>query len=198
VIQFTGTAENGHPPYDFHWSFGDGGSSNLQNPTYSYLSEGNYTVVLSVTDADALTVTDTTWALISGPNSPPSTPEIQGPARGKPFVEYSYAIVATDPDLNGIFYFVDWGDNTTSGWLGPYPSGSQQMVSHNWSEKGSFSVRVKAKDTKNAESDWGTLKVKIPFPYELPIFRFFTWLFERFPHAFPILRYLFGYDEIGR
>jgi gliding motility-associated-like protein len=32
------------------WSFGDGGSSSLQNPSYVYTTFGNYTVVLTVTN----------------------------------------------------------------------------------------------------------------------------------------------------
>jgi len=34
------------------WDFGDGGTSGLQNPTYSYFSPGAYVVRLTVTDAD--------------------------------------------------------------------------------------------------------------------------------------------------
>jgi len=191
VIQFTGSAENGNPPYDYHWVFGDGNFSNQQNPTHSYPNEGNYTVVLSVTDSDALTVSDTTWALIGGSNVPPNTPVIQGPVKGKPLLQYKYTFVATDPDLDMLFYFIDWGDNTTSGWLGPFSSGVQGSAVHNWSGKGTYSVKVKAKDIHDAESDWGTLSVKIPFSYDVPVLRFFEMFFERFPHAFPLLRYVF-------
>jgi hypothetical protein len=49
---------------------------------------------------------------------------------------------------------------------------------------------VKAKDIKGAESDWGTLSVKIPFSYDSPVFIFFKWFFELHPQAFPFLRYL--------
>jgi gliding motility-associated-like protein len=34
----------------WQWDFGDGGSSNLQNPVYTYLNDGNYSVSLSVID----------------------------------------------------------------------------------------------------------------------------------------------------
>ncbi len=190
MIQFTGTAENGNPPYDFFWDFGDGNTAIVQNPTHSYSEEWNYTVMLSVTDADDLTVTDTTWALITGTNAPPNTPDIYGPSKGKPLLNYKYIFVATDPDLDTVFYYVDWGDNTSSGWFGPYSSGVQESAVHNWTEKGTYSVKVKAKDIHGAESDWGTLSVKIPFSYDKPVLPIFKWFFERFPHAFPFLRYL--------
>ncbi|MCX6661764.1 MAG: FG-GAP-like repeat-containing protein [Euryarchaeota archaeon] len=190
MIQFTGTVENGNPPYDYQWDFGDGSTSNQQNPTHSYSNEGNYTVALSVTDSDDLTIMDTTWALIGGSNVPPNTPDIQGPSKGKPLTHYKYTFVATDPDLDTVFYFVDWGDNTSSGWLGPYSSGLQGSAVHNWNEKGTYSVKVKAKDIHGAESGWRTLSVKIPFSYDRPVNTFVEWFFERFSQAFPLLRYL--------
>jgi hypothetical protein len=108
---------------------------------------------------------------------------------GKPLLKYKYTFVATDPDLDTVFYYVDWGDNTTSGWLGPYSSGAQGSAVHNWSEKGTYSVKVKAKDIHGAESDWGTLSVKIPVSNDRSVLTFFEWFFERYPHAFPSLRY---------
>jgi len=190
VIQFTGTAENGNPPYDFSWDFGNGNSSAVQNPTHSYAREGNYTVVLSVTDADDLTITDTTWALISKINTPPDTPDIEGAAHGKPHVSYDFTVVTTDPDLDNVSYYIDWGDTTSTDWVGPFPSGEELTVSHIWDEKGTYLVKVKAQDSNGAESDWGTLSLKIPFSYDSQVFIFLEWLVERFPHSFPILRYL--------
>ena len=43
-----------------------------------------------------------------------------------------------DLDGHNIYYYVDWGDNTTSGWLGPYISGTQIHLTHSWSEKGNL------------------------------------------------------------
>jgi hypothetical protein len=66
------------------------------------------------------------------------------------------------------------------------------MQSHIWTTKGSFTIKVKAKDIYGNESDWGTLPVTMPLSYEPPHFQFLTWLFDRFPNAFPILRHLLG------
>ena len=44
---------------DWNWSFGDGGSSYEQNPTYQYQNPGIYTVSLTVTDENDSTNTDT-------------------------------------------------------------------------------------------------------------------------------------------
>ena len=34
----------------YHWDFGDGTNSAMQNPTHTYLSSGEYTVSLTVTN----------------------------------------------------------------------------------------------------------------------------------------------------
>ncbi|MFM7078377.1 MAG: PKD domain-containing protein, partial [Bacteroidota bacterium] len=36
--------------YQYSWSFGDGSTSNLQNPSHTYVNPGSYTVSLNVTD----------------------------------------------------------------------------------------------------------------------------------------------------
>ncbi|MDG6219429.1 MAG: FG-GAP-like repeat-containing protein, partial [Candidatus Thermoplasmatota archaeon] len=51
-IQFNCTVENGTPPYEYLWYFGDGNTSSMQHPIHSYSDDGNYTVILSVTDSE--------------------------------------------------------------------------------------------------------------------------------------------------
>lgn len=41
----------GYPIVSRLWSFGDGGNSNLQNPTHLYSNSGNYIATLSITDS---------------------------------------------------------------------------------------------------------------------------------------------------
>ena len=125
-------------------------------------------------------------------NDPPESPEIAGPAKGKINVSTTYTFMTTDPDGDQVSYFIDWGDNTTSGWIGPYSSGDSINQSHTWSVKGDYTIKAKARDIYGTEGDWGTLTVTMPLIYQPPHIRFFAWLFERFPHAFPILRHLLG------
>jgi outer membrane protein assembly factor BamB len=125
-------------------------------------------------------------------NSSPSTPSIDGTTSGKIKQNYEYTIASTDPEDNNISYYVTWGDETNSGWIGPFTSGEEQTVSHTWNKKGTYTIQVKAKDNYSAESDWGTLQVTMPFSHELQ-HPFISWLLERFPNAFPLLRYLIGF-----
>lgn len=95
-------------------------------------------------------------------NNPPNTPDINGPSSGKPGTIYTYTMITTDPDNDNVYYYVDWGDNTNSGWLGPYISGAQASTTHSWNAQGTYTVKLKAKDVHSAESDWRTLSVTMP------------------------------------
>ena len=125
-------------------------------------------------------------------NHSPSVPLIEGPVSGEVGKEYEYSIIATDPDDDEIVYSVDWGDGILKTY-GPFGSEEQINLSNTWSEKGDYTIRVKAKDTYGGESDWATLAVTMPYSYDKSISPFFQMLFQRFPHAFPILRHLMGY-----
>jgi len=187
-VQFHCNVLGGVPPYTYLWSFGDGGTSQAKNPTYTYTQSGFYNVTLLVTDAEQNTSSDSTTALI---DNPPNTPKITGPPQGKIHQSYEYTVVTTDPEGDDVYYYIAWGDGFDTGWLGPYNSGEAISQSHTWTKRGTYTIQCKAKDVHGWESGWGTLKVTMPLSYDPPHFRFFEWLFERFPHAFPILRHLF-------
>jgi len=63
-VTFIPTVTGGVPPYSFDWSFGDGGTSVLEGPTYPYSAPGTYTVSLTVTDDVGTMVTETQVDLI--------------------------------------------------------------------------------------------------------------------------------------
>jgi hypothetical protein len=92
-----------------------------------------------------------------------------------------------------VYYYIDWGDGTTSDWLGPYKTGVEATTTHSWSEEGTYTVKIKAKDVPGDESDWGTMEIVMPFDYQFSFHTFLEHLFETFPHLFPVLRSLFGY-----
>jgi hypothetical protein len=98
-------------------------------------------------------------------NTPPEAPVITGPTEGTPGVSYLYNIVTTDPQGQEIRYWIDWGDNTSSGWLGPYVSGTEIHVNHAWSAEGDYTIRAKAKDIMDMEGEWGNFTVAMPFDF---------------------------------
>jgi hypothetical protein len=119
-------------------------------------------------------------------NHPPNTPDITGMEKGTPRTTYLYSFETTDSDNDSVYYFIDWGDNTTSGWLGPFDSGIKKTATHSWNEKGTYYIKIKAKDTADYESDWGLLKIQMP--YDIKFFMRFADLLE---HFFPRLFYFF-------
>lgn len=64
TIQLQGAATGGAPPYTWHWDFGDGETSELQNPIHKYKNSGSYNVKLSVADNEGKEDTDSTTAEI--------------------------------------------------------------------------------------------------------------------------------------
>jgi len=118
------------------------------------------------------------WSFTTGINHPPGAPIITTESSSSPITKslldekplssplpkpgrYNFTFKATDPDGDNVYYFIDWGDGTTSGWYGPYLSGEEVTHNHTWSVKGTYSVKAKAKDIYNQESPWGT--IQIPF-----------------------------------
>ncbi len=59
AVNFSASASGGEAPYDFDWDFGDGvGTSNFQNPSYTFSDPGMYTVKLEVRDAQDVRADD--------------------------------------------------------------------------------------------------------------------------------------------
>jgi outer membrane protein assembly factor BamB len=123
--------------------------------------------------------------------NPPNTPTVRGNINGKIRNSYTYTIQTTDPDQDKVKYFIDWGDNTNTSTVF-YKSGEAINVSHMWKTKGTYDVTVKAIDENYAESHWATLIITMPCSYNKPMPQFLELLFQRFPHAFPVLRQLLG------
>jgi hypothetical protein len=95
-------------------------------------------------------------------NSPPEIPTIEGPSSGSAGTSYTYKFCSSDPDGDEIYYCVDWDDGTGELCYGPFPSETCIEESHAWTSDGTYSVKVKARDSNQAESDWATLTVTMP------------------------------------
>jgi uncharacterized repeat protein (TIGR01451 family) len=63
-IQFYGSATGGTTPYYYKWTFGDGESSNEQNPKHTYVNTGTYTATLTVNDNEGNIASDTSSVII--------------------------------------------------------------------------------------------------------------------------------------
>lgn len=127
-------------------------------------------------------------------NVPPDVPVIEGPTTGKPNTLYTYSIETKDTEGDDVYFCINWGDDTGEVWIGPYASGEEVLATHTWSKMGTYTIKVKAKDEYDGESDWAVLSVTMPknlISY-LGDHRIFNWLFERFPNALAIIRWIFN------
>ncbi len=91
---------------------------------------------------------------LSDNQAPEKSSRPNGPSSGQVGTEYMYTSSTIDPDSDEIYYWFDWGDNTNSGWLGPYDSGDTVSASNVWNSLGNYEIKVKAKDSNGAQSEW--------------------------------------------
>jgi hypothetical protein len=194
------TDPNGDQIY-YMWDWGNGELSDWLGPyisgencaaSYTWTELGEYEVRVKARDEHSA---NSDWSepltLSIVENQAPNAPIIDGPDRGEVGNTYLYKCTALDLNGHDVFFFVDWGDDTNDEWVGPYPSGEQAPIMHTWTSSGTYTVKVKARDIFGAESDWTTLEVIMPKNKRL-FDTLFSRLFQQFPNAFPVLRYIIG------
>ncbi len=119
---------------DWHWNFGDGGTSSLQNPVHQFADTGTYLVSLTIQNPDSLA-----WCY----HSINKTVEVSGPALectagfmaqpdsgiNQPYLYHFTDLSTGDPDT----WLWDFGDGTTS---------TAQHPSHQFAEAGTYEVSL--------------------------------------------------------
>ena len=137
------------------------------------------------------------WSFITSvyKNSPPDQPSIpDGPLTGKRGRSYSFTSTTNDSNGEPMYYKWSWDDGTETPWLGPYNSGQTATASHIWDTKGTYAIKVKAKDFYGGESFWSepfTIRITIKLSQSIP--PYYEMLFQRFPFLYAVLGYLLGY-----
>lgn len=121
------------------------------------------------------------WLIKLGENNPPTIPLLEGRTEGIINEDYTFSASSTDFEEDKISYFFDWGDGTDSSWTKYYLSGIKVNVTHNWTNEGTYNVKVKAKDEHGFESDWATLAVSMPKSKVINTPLFLQRLIQRFP-----------------
>ena len=124
--------------YDFggtikswHWDFGDGVFSNLQNPIHTYENAGLYTVSLKVTDSSGAEDTEVKTNFISVGIEPPLKAEFTAPKR-----------MSSDKITVN---FVDQSSGNITGWNWDFGDGSastEQNPVHTYMKPGLYTVSL--------------------------------------------------------
>jgi hypothetical protein len=169
-------------------TFGELWARSLERYIKSSMDAGDYKTV-----EEWIAFGDPTLAIgeKSEPPVKPSRP--QGTLNGTINTEYTYTSMTTDPDGDKVSYMFDWGDGTFSSWVGPLNSGVTVTAKKTYTTSGTYQIKVVAKDSHGQTSEWSDpLAITMPYEIQRPFFQFLEMLFERFPNAFPLLRYILG------
>ncbi len=132
------------------WSFGDGATSTLANPSHAYTLAGSYTVNLTVTDNEGATGSNVTTATISaGSTNLPPVPHPNGPYTGVVGTAISFSSAGTnDPDGTIVSGLWNFGDGVTVA--------NATNPTHIYSVAGTFTVSLSVTDNKGATSTAST------------------------------------------
>jgi len=158
VIQFNGTAtdEDGDDIVTWHWNFGDGTTSDEQNPTHQYPNGGTFDVTLTVTDERGVTGSVTKTIEVEGPpNEPPTIDAInadpENPAVNQD-VDFTADIADPDQPAGTAFtYAWDFGDTATSTVAAPQ---------HSYDTEGTYTVTLTVTDAQG-DTDTATIDVSV-------------------------------------
>jgi gliding motility-associated-like protein len=128
-VTFNNTSQNiATPGTTFRWSFGDGSYSTAQNPTYTYLTSGIYTVTLTVTGPGGNSAASQTVEVYTSPHA---YFEVAPPLV---FVNDEKVRCFNLTDDDGTFtYLWDFGDGDTSKIKEPF---------HKYMEEGVYDITL--------------------------------------------------------
>lgn len=132
LVSFTDLSDPA--PYDWYWTFGDGGTSTLENPTHEYLSNGTFNVCLTSTN-DIGSDTYCQSVIIDCYLAP----DVDWSYSGDPEVTFT-DLSANEPDT---WYWI-FDDGTTS---------TEQNPVHTYSANGSYLVCLYASNVTGESSN---------------------------------------------
>lgn len=99
--------------------------------------------------------------ILSENNQPPKPPMIDGPLTGRVNKNQDFTISLFDPDGDDLFYCIDWDDQTSLEWVGPYQNNTTLQITYKWKNTADYLIKAKVKDSSGLESDWTNLKITI-------------------------------------
>ena len=135
-VQFTDQSTGAITSYA--WQFGDGGTSDQQNPAHTYAAPGTYTVTLTVGDASGATNTATQQVSVSAP------------------VEANFTAQVTD--LTVQFTSTSTGDIAQYNWnFGDGNTSTEQNPTHTYAAPGSYPVTLMVISTSGVGDDQGQM-----------------------------------------
>jgi len=142
VVSFSDASTSYDGITSWVWDFGDGGTSTEQNPTYTYIQDGIYTVSLTVSEADGDSDTESKTEYITVSNSRPGADFMATPLGSSEPLVVSFSDASTSYD--GITSWLwDFGDGSTS---------TEQSPTHTYIQEGAYTVSLRVSEA-DGDSD---------------------------------------------
>ena len=151
AVQFTGSnsTDSDGSITSYAWDFGDGGTSSVADPAYTYNSAGTFNARLIVTDDGGLQDTAFVTITVTQPNQPP-TATITQPADGATFTvgqSVAFAGEGTDPEDGTLpASAFTWTSIAPDGVERPLASGVKSG-SGTPTVPGNYTIRLKVEDS---------------------------------------------------
>ncbi len=118
-------------PTSWAWNFGDGHTSNAQNPSHTYTSAGDYTVTLTVSNNDGQdSEVKTNYISVAAGGTAPTAAFSGTPTSGTVPLDVSFSDASTD---NPTSWSWDFGDGNTS---------TAQNPTHTYTAAGTYTVSL--------------------------------------------------------
>lgn len=144
LIQFTdnSTTPSGAAITSWQWSFGDGGSSNAQNPSHTYNQTNTFDVTLAVVDANGCSRSTTQTSFVSVVDPPSASFTATNTSNCN--VPHTVFFTNTTPNTGALSFLWDFGDTSTSNAFSP---------AHTYTSSGIYTVSLTVTDINTGCSD---------------------------------------------
>ncbi|GGG42569.1 hypothetical protein GCM10011414_10190 [Croceivirga lutea] len=148
------TDDNGIVSYA--WDFGDGiGTSTEENPVYTYATDGIFTAILTVTDAEGLEDTANIEITVTPANEAPIAVAEATPVSGIVPLEVNFNAANSTDDAGIVSYAWDFGDGSSVVTI--------ENPTHTYTASGNFTATLTVTDAQGLEnSDTVAITVETP------------------------------------
>ena len=147
-LEVTFTDESTGVPASWSWTFGDGNTSTLQNPTNTYVNDGTYTVSLTEENSLGTNTTTMTGYIVVGATTPVAA--------------FTAAPTSGTAPLTVQFTDQSTGSPTTWEWsFGDGSAGSAQSPSHTYQTAGTYTVTLTATNSEGSSTNSATQTITV-------------------------------------
>ncbi len=154
TVQFTDTSQNAT---SWNWDFGDGTNSTEQNPVHAYSTTGNYTVNLTVSNANGTSSTSSTINVSTKPVLP--------------VADFSANITSGYAPMT--VSYTDTSTGTPNSWKWNFGDGSPLVTKYNptytYSKAGTYTVKETVSNAAGKDTEINTNYITVTAPLQTPV-----------------------------